>query len=188
MKKILSTTIGLGLLVATLLCLAVNAQEASRENVEVTIQSIRRERLRDYEAVKIFIKVTNNKKQPIFFEMYHFTVPMTVHTANTEQLRPDGKWVYVGGAGSETPAPHLQKVSPGGHLKGVVRLFDPYPNRSVPGQTRLGDEIPIRGKHRIRLRYFSSEASEEAWWQLLTGKSKETPPIAISDPFEIPLK
>ena len=68
----------------------------------------------------------------------------------------------------------------------MVTLVDPYP---FPKE---GNPVPIRGPLRVKVPYFVSENEWRAYRAAVIravrtmGKLPKDPPVAVSEPFEIP--
>jgi hypothetical protein len=113
--------------------------------------------------------------------------PLQLHNPAVEQLLPDGKWFYVGGAYQDLPAPFWKKLEPGTKFQGEIRIIDPYRKLSVPGgfDMQPGYSLPISGKHRARITYSHARP-------IYPNDAKERPRNAFvnaySDPFDIPSK
>jgi len=101
-------------------------------------------------AVIINVELTNQSTSPLYIGLCCWKDrPLMLHNPAVEQLLPDGKWSYVGGASQDLPAPIWKRLEPGANFEGKFGIIDPYRKLSVPGGFDMepGYSLPIRGKH-----------------------------------------
>ena len=167
------------------------AKAQSSTEVEISVKSVSRiieDEPKETHVVIIEFELTNRSTSPLYIGVCCWKDrPLQLHNPAVEQLLPDGKWSYVGGAYQDLPAPFWKRLEPGTNFQGETRIIDPYRKLSIPGgfdmQPRYS--LPIRGKHRVRIRYsharpiYPKDAKE---------RSRNTFVNAYSAPFDIPSK
>jgi hypothetical protein len=167
--------------------LSSKAQKSTE--LEISVKSVSRlieQPPKELHVVVIEFELTNRSEGPLFIGVCCWKdLPLQLHNPAVDQLLPDGKWTYVGGNFTELPAPFWKRLEPGSHFQGDIRIADPYRELSIPGDRdmRPGYFLPIRGKHRIRIRYSYIKPIDPT-------VAKERPRNkfveAHSDTFEIP--
>jgi hypothetical protein len=103
------------------------------------------------------------------------------------------------GVGSEFPANPGIRLTPGQTRTFTVKLADPTPTPRFgeAASSHRAEAVPLRGKHKIRLRFYDRKEewdSYRAYFEYLSGKSvpakKPSRPakasFADSDEFDIP--
>jgi len=141
---------------------------------------------KELHVVVIEFELINRSESPLFIGVCCWKDrPLQLHNPAVEQLLPEGKWTYAGGTFTELPAPFWKRLEPGSSFQGDIRIVDPYRELSIPGERdmRPGYFLPIRGKHRVRIRYSYTKPIDPT-------AAKERPRNrfveAYSDTFEIP--
>jgi len=137
-------------------------------------------------VVIIEFELANRAERPLFIGVCCWKDrPLQLHNPAVEKLLPEGEWTYVGGNFNELPAPFWKRLEPGS--QGDIRIADPYRKLSIPGEYDLqpGYFVPIRGKHRIRMRYSYTRPIEP---RVAKERARNKLVNAYSDPFEIPPK
>lgn len=144
------------------------------EGLEISVTSVTRENEMARSGTKtitISFELINRGQHPLYVAMCCTDYsPLIAHNPAVEQLMPDGKWEYVGGAYSDLPAPIWKKLEPSSQIAQDITITDPYRMLSVPGgfDLRPGYSQPINGLHRLRIRY-SDTVPFDAHHQRKTG-------------------
>jgi len=165
------------------------AKAQSSTELEISVKSVSRtieNEPNETNVVIIKVELTNRSTSPFYIGVCCWKDrPLMLHNPAVEQLLPDGKWSYVGGAYQDLPAPIWKRLEPGANFQGEIRIIDPYRKLSFPGGFDMepGYSLPIRGKHRVRIRYSHTRpiAPKDA-----KERPRNTFVNAYSAPFEIP--
>jgi hypothetical protein len=177
------------ILLLGLIPLSAKAQGSTK--LEITVKSVSRtieQEPKQLHIVIIEFELTNRLEKPLFIGVCCWKDrPLQLHNPAVEQLLPEGEWTYVGGNFTELPAPFWKRLDPGSHFQGDIRIADPYRKLSIPGEFDLqpGYFLPIRGKHRIKIRYSYTKPIEP---RVAKERARNNFVTAYSDPFEIPPK
>jgi len=167
------------------------AKAQSSTELEISVKSVSRlieQEPKELHVVVIEVELTNRREGPLFIGVCCWKDrPLQLHNPAVEQLLPDGKWTYAGGSYADLPPPFWKRLEPGARFQGHIRILDPYRKLSIPGGLDMqpGYFLPIRGKHRISIRYSHTRPIDPK-------DAKERPrnrfANAYSAPFEIPPK
>jgi hypothetical protein len=177
------------ILLLGLIPLSAKAQGSTK--LEITVKSVSRtieQEPKQLHIVIIEFELTNRLEKPLFIGVCCWKDrPLQLHNPAVEQLLPEGEWTYVGGNFTELPVPFWKRLDPGSHFQGDIRIADPYRKLSIPGEFDLqpGYFLPIRGKHRIKIRYSYTKPIEP---RVAKERARNNFVTAYSDPFEIPPK
>jgi hypothetical protein len=169
----------------------LSAKAQGSTELEITVKSVSRIIEREPKELHVVImefELTNRTEKPLFIGVCCWKDrPLQLHNPAVEQLLPEGGWTYVGGNFTELPAPFWKRLDPGSHFQGDIRIADPYRKLSIPGEFDLqpGYFRPIRGKHRISIRYSYTKPIEP---RVAKERARNKFVNAYSDPFEIPPK
>src|ERR1700687_3398042 len=97
----------------------------SSTELEISVKSVSRtieHELEETHVVTIEIELTNRSTSPLYIGMCcSKDSPLRLHNPAVEQLLPDGKWSYVGGAYQDLPAPLWKRLEPGTNFQGEIR-------------------------------------------------------------------
>ena len=160
---------------------AALACEEEQKGLEVVIERVDRVG----RLLEVWARVVNRGQVPVILEKTARGDAWVLHSLKVEQRERAGRWISVGPIGDQPPKSVIE-LKPGQSLSTMVPLVDPFP---FP---KKGNPVRIRGPLRAKLPYFATEEEWRAYRAAVNlavrtmGKLPKDPPVAVSEPFEIP--
>jgi hypothetical protein len=159
---------------------AIGGKQSDQRSITngVKLEVVKVQRL-SADKLQIRVKLVNGSEVPIFVEESGRGEPWILQSVSIYKRVQGRGWIFAGPT-SDIPPVSVVRVGPNQELQSTVGLGDPFV-RKLPSE----ESIPMHGKFRAQIRYFSSERDWQVFMSQIRASSHPSPQAQIVQPLVV---